>query len=276
MAHPFNSVRQSKVERSRVGALTKGYASGGAVNGPADALGRTAKALATGGSVSMAGKAPKARLDRPGRASGGRTNGKGATVNVIVSPGAGNTPNPLMAAGMPPPPPIGMPAPPPGPPPIPPGLPPGGPPPGMGMGPPPGIRSQGGRAYAKGGAVTSGPAWAEGKAAGTKVTHGPGKNDGKDLGRGKPITYASGGPVKGKPEPKEKPPLKVSPQAPSTPFDEEYDRRGYARPREDYDRAHGGPVEAPAGKKGMGPKFGGGGRGGTARLQKAARAKARR
>lgn len=90
--------------------------------------------------------------------------------------------------------------------------------------PPPGMRSTGGRAYAKGGRVKSGPAWEEGKREGTKVSHSPGKNDLKDIGRGKPITYASGG-----------------------------------------------PVEAP--KNGMGPKLGGGGRGGLARLQKAARAK---
>lgn len=221
MAHPYQSVRQSKVERSRVGSITKGYAAGGAVNASAAELARSAKALATGGAVAMTGKAPKVRLDRPGRASGGRTNSKGATVNVIVSPQGDKPPMP---------PPMMPPLPPPGPPPMPPGLPPGGPPmggpPGM---PPPGIRSMGGRAYAKGGAVKSGLAWAEGRREGTQVSHSGNKNDGKDIGRGKVITYAKGG-----------------------------------------------PINAPKGKAGMGPKFGGGGMGGTARLQKAARAKAKR
>ncbi len=222
MAHPYQSARQSKVERSRVGSITKGYAAGGAVNASAAELARSAKALATGGPVAMAGKAPKARLDRPGRASGGRTNGKGATVNIIV--GGGDKQPPMAGLGMPPP----MP-PPPMPPPIPP-PPPGGPP--MGMppgGPPPGIRSMGGRAYAKGGAVKSGPAYEEGKRNGTQVSHTPGKNDLQELNRGKPITYATGG-----------------------------------------------ATEAPKGKAGMGPKLGGGGRGGLARLQKATRAKGKR
>ena len=63
-------------------------------------------------------------------------------------------------------------------------------------GPPPGIRSSGGRAYAKGGAVKSGPAWDEGRKAGTQVQNNPsGKNDQKDVGRGKPVTYKTGGAV---------------------------------------------------------------------------------
>ncbi len=51
--------------------------------------------------------------------------------------------------------------------------------------------------------------------------------------------------------------------------------RGYEGVQKPIDikRATGGPINAPAGKAGMGPKFGGGGRGGTARLQKAAMAK---
>ena len=43
----------------------------------------------------------------------------------------------------------------------------------------PGIRRHGGRSYAKGGAVKSGPTWGEGKRAGTQVQHQDGKDDGK-------------------------------------------------------------------------------------------------
>jgi hypothetical protein len=227
MAHPFQEHRQSKVEHSRVGSLTKGYASGGAVHSDAAQDRKLIKKMMAQHEreegEDMGGKQPKNRLDRPSRASGGRV--KGATVNINISPRADpSPPNPLAAAGMPLPPPGGMPALPPGPPPIPPGPPPGGPP----M-KPPGIMSSGGRAYARGGGVKSGPAYEEGKREGTQVTHSGNKNDGKDVGRGKPVTYATGG-----------------------------------------------PINAPAGKKGMGPKFGGGGRGGLARLQKAARAKAAR
>lgn len=78
------------------------------------------------------------------------------------------------------------------------------------------------------------------------VEHMPGKMDGKDIGRGKPITYGKGGKVK---------------------------------------RATGGPVEAPHHpKKGlgpitsdkgpMGPNFKAGGHSGKARIRKAAKAEA--
>lgn len=222
MAHPYQNVRQSKVERSRVGSITKGYATGGAVFDDVPRQATSGQTMATGGAA-LSGRAPKARLDRPGRANGGRAN-KPVNVNVIVSPREGSSPpNPLAAAGMPLPP-TGMPAPPPMPPGPPPGA--GGPP----M-PPPGMRSTGGRAYAKGGRVKSGPAWEEGIKAGTQVSHSGNKDDatgpyGKNINRGKPVTYASGG-----------------------------------------------PINAPSGKSGMGPKLAGGGRGGLARLQKAARAK---
>lgn len=156
MAHPYSAHRQTKVEHDRVGHITKDYASGGAV---------------------------------VERAHGGRANKGGATVNVIVAPSDGDKP-PMPMAGVGP-----MPAPPmpiAKPPMVPPGagIPPGGPP--MPGGP---IRSQGGRTgYAKGGAVP-GPAWKEGIKNGTKVANSPGKNDGKDIGRKRVITYATGGPV---------------------------------------------------------------------------------
>ena len=62
---------------------------------------------------------------------------------------------------------------------------------------PPGMppRHAGGRAYAKGGAVKPGAGWTESERTKTQVQHAPGKNDTKDLGRGKPITYATGGAI---------------------------------------------------------------------------------
>lgn len=190
MSHPFANVRQSKVERSRVPSLTKGYASGGTVTAAVSpkvagkVSGVAAAGYADGGAV-------KPRLDRPQRAKGGRV-GK-TTVNVIVAPQGDQAKPPmppvagLGPAGPVPPPMVKPPmAPPPGP-----MAGPGGPPPGMPMPP----RSQGGRTYASGGAVKSGPAFEEGKREGTQVSHDPGKNDLKDVGRKRVITYATGGAV---------------------------------------------------------------------------------
>lgn len=218
MAHPHANVRQSKVEHSRVGSLTKGYASGGAVS-PEKAVHAHEAKMHKGvpkTKFAMGGAVTGTRLDRPARAKGGRV-GKGTNVNIVIAPQGGQAPMPGVAAG---PPPVPV-RPPMADPPMPPGPPPN-------MGPPPGmpIRSHGGRTYATGGAVKPGPAYEEGKRLGTKVQHAPGKDDQGDVNRPRVITYATGG-----------------------------------------------PVEAPKGKKGMGPKFEGGGRGGLARLQKAARAK---
>ena len=58
-----------------------------------------------------------------------------------------------------------------------------------------GPRRTGGRAYASGGAVKDGPTWKEGVRNGTQPMNTPGKNDGKDLHRGKPVTYKTGGAV---------------------------------------------------------------------------------
>lgn len=235
MAHPFQSVRQSKVEHGRVGRMTSGYAKGGGVHSD-EAQDRKLikKMLAEHEVGEVEGGARKSRADRPGRARGGRApkgKHKGVNVNVIVAPQNGANKEPLLpppglAAGVPPPSPMPMAKPPMMPPP-------GGPPPGLGPMaggppmPPPGasmpIRSHGGRAYAKGGRVES--TFEEGRRAGTQVQHSPGKNDQADVGRGKPITYKTGG-----------------------------------------------AIEAPV-KGGMGPKFTGGGRGGMARLEKAERAK---
>lgn len=108
------------------------------------------------------------------RARGGKV-GK-TNINIIVTQPEATPPVPLPAlagaGGMPPPP---MPPAPPMAPPVPP-------------------MRNGGRAYASGGSVK-----AQSIRNGTPVQHSPGKNDTKDLGRGKPITYAKGGKVKGYP-----------------------------------------------------------------------------
>lgn len=192
MTHPFGNIRQHDVERSRVAHISRGYATGGAVSSevPVDRKsgGRTGKSLA----LKMEGGVAKSRADRPGRAKGGRAPKAKTNVNVIIAPqGAPNSP----AAGMAGPPGLS--------PPKPPMLPPAGPPPGMPM-PPPGMagppgmppRANGGRTYATGGGVNSGTkVFNASMKAGTQMMHSDGKNDGKQLGRGKPVTYATGGPV---------------------------------------------------------------------------------
>lgn len=217
MAHPFSEHRQSKVEHSRVGRVAKGYASGGAVHDDAKEDATQIKRMVKPSALKVEGKKATARMDRPNRARGGRT----GTVNVIIAPQEGaNRPAPPAAV----PAPAGV-APVPMTPP--PRLPPPGPMPPAGAGAPPmPLRNTGGRAYARGGAVRSGPAYDEGKREGTQVQHDPGKNDLKDVGRGKPITYKRGGAIEA--------PAKTAPKTP--------------------------------------PKLDGGGRGGKARLQKAARA----
>jgi hypothetical protein len=197
MAHPFVEHRQSKVERSRVGHITKGYAAGGAVHSDEAEDKALIRKEVKKTALKVDGKKPKVRADRPGRARGGRAPKKSGktNVNVIVAGHGGQPPAPPMM----PPPGLGA-APPPAMPPRPPmGPPPGAvPPPGLGAGmPPPGMppRRAGGRAYAKGGAVKSGPAWDEGRRNGTQVQHTDGKGDGKDIGRGRVVTYKTGGKV---------------------------------------------------------------------------------
>jgi hypothetical protein len=137
------------------------------------------------------------------RARGGRIKKPHTQVNVMIAPqhpmGPGAMPGPVPmpaagpppAAAMPPRPPM---VPPQGAPMAPPQmmapqmLPPGAPPP---------IRNRGGRTYARGGAVKDGPAWKEGLRNGTQVSHSPGKNDTAKIGRGRPITYKTGGAVEG-------------------------------------------------------------------------------
>ena len=152
MGHPYQNLRQSKVERSRVDKITDGYDHPDA---PQDkALVRTmvkAKALrARGGKID--GKHAAPRLDKYAR--GGKVKGKGSTnVNVIIAPQGGGAGAGAGAAVMPKPPMPAMPPPPmAGPPGAPPGA--GGPPMPPGMMP----HARGGRAYATGGKVKSGRA----------------------------------------------------------------------------------------------------------------------
>ncbi len=189
----------------------------------------------------MAGGPVKARLDRKPRAAGGRAKHKGKTVvNVNVGhPGGAMPPIPL-AAGAPPGAPPMMPPRPPMAPPMagPPGMPPGGMPPGMPPGAPM-MHKDGGRVKrAHGGSVKDGPTWKEGLKNGTQVSGSPGKNDLKDVGRGKAITYAKGG--------------KVAP--------------GFAI--KEGKPARGGDKLGVESSEGGGPKLRGGAEGGLARLDK--------
>lgn len=98
------------------------------------------------------GDAPKMRMDRPGRARGGKVNGKGTKINIIIAPqGAGGASAGAMPPGGPPvmPPPQAVRPPMPAPP-----MAAGAPPPGVGLPPPqPGpMRKDGGRVHMTAGA----------------------------------------------------------------------------------------------------------------------------
>lgn len=189
MAHPYSEHRDHKVGKSRASTIARGkYATGGAVK---LAKPRHEASQIREDDMRPEGGKTKHRMDRPRRAKGGRVGKKGSTVNVIVnaSPKEGG---PAML----PPPPMGGPMAPPPPMPRPPMGPPG---PGVAAGPTPGLGGAGmppPPMRAKGGRVKSGPAWDEGKRLGTQVSHDPGKNDGKDIGRKKVVTFATGGKVK--------------------------------------------------------------------------------
>jgi hypothetical protein len=188
MSHPMNHARQHHVEKSRVSHLTKGYKSGGAVRHSEAEDKKPGKKKAKA-DLHADGEKSKHRADRPHRAKGGKVKGKSnakTVVNVITGghPAGGAVPPMpvppppgIGGAAMPPPMAAKPPMPPMGPPPGAGGLPPGGPPP-MPM-------------RAKGGAVKS-----IGMDVGTKVQHQRGKGDLEQLGRGKQVTFKSGGRVR--------------------------------------------------------------------------------
>jgi len=203
MAHPHNEHRAHHVEHRRVAHITKGYG-GHSIGSPhrADHTDEPedralVKAMVKPGALKHKphGGKVKHRLDKPHRAKGGRVKHAKTNVNVIVGHGGPSGPPPMpvpvpaagpVAAVPRPPmagPMLGMA----------PALPPGGPmlpPPGA---PPMGPRKAGGRTYKSGGRVGAMPGYASTKKHATAVQHTDGKKDGKDIGRGRQITYKRGG-----------------------------------------------------------------------------------
>lgn len=180
MSHPYAGVRQNKVEHSRVGRITKGYASGGAVIQDQDDRKVRKMSASQERETNPEGGVSPHRMDRPSRAKGGRVKGNAKTIVNVITGGhpATGTPPP-----MPPAPPMGIAGPPPGAMP-----PPGGPP--MSAPPPMPMRAKGGR-------VNSGTkVFEEGKRNGTKVTHDLGHNDIPDMNRKRVVTFKTGGGVK--------------------------------------------------------------------------------
>jgi hypothetical protein len=122
---------------------------------------------------------------------------------------------------------------------------------------------------ARGGRIKDGPAWNEGLKNGTQPQHADGKMDGKDIGRGRVVTFKTGGGVVkfraggGKVE------------TPGTAGPGSSYKPTYARTKEplapDVKRAMGGRAEAPKGVESA-SKLPGGSGGGEARLAKEHRA----
>lgn len=205
MAHPYSAHRQTAKEHSRVGHIVKGYKSGGAVK----EIGKKSLALhkSEHKELDAEGDGAKHRMDRPKRAKGGKVKGKHnarTIVNVITGhPGGGAAPPP-MPAGIAP---AEMAPPPPAPPmamkPPMPGL-------GAGMPPPPGMpmRKSGGRVQTPAGSGVAkntrdaeknhgSPVFNQSIRNGTQISGtGNNKSDGKDLDRGRAVSFKSGGKVK--------------------------------------------------------------------------------
>jgi hypothetical protein len=125
-----------------------------------------------------------------------------------------------------------------------------------------GPRKAGGRTYKRGGAVKDGPAWNEGKRNGTQVQHADGKQDGANIGRGKPITFRKGGRVH----------RDEGGAIQSSSKEREVEPNSVAGGSMQNKRATGGPVEHPV-HGGMAPDLHAGAGGGLGRLRKAKRAK---
>ena len=214
MAHPFNEKRADKVQKSRVGKIVKGYATGGGVHSDEAEDRKLIRKEVKKSALRADGGSVKARADKVSRAKGGRIRSKGTNINVIIAP-SGEKP-PMAGLGpMPPAPPMAAPPMPPKPPMMPPSPGAMGPPPGMGGMPMMPPRSDGGRAYKKGGAVkdkmsgekkhgkkvnpfkmrASGGAVSDSSKGGTQVQHSGNKSDAQNIGRGPVITRATGGPI---------------------------------------------------------------------------------
>lgn len=240
MSHPFAQHRQTAKEHSRVGHITKGYAKGGAVHEDAKQDRKLIKKMMKS-ELHADGDKSKHRMDRPKRAKGGRVKkGNAKTIVNVITGGhpAGGAIPPMPAPPMGVAPAGAMPAPAVVPHPMP------MPPPGAGPGGPAPMPMR-----AKGGRVNQGsPVYEEGKRNGTQVQHRDGKDDQKDIGRRRVVTFMAGGRVK------KSDGGDCGPQMPT--------------------RAKGGRVESPDGvaKATMLP---GGGGGGEARLAKAHRAERR-
>ncbi len=150
--------------------------------------------------------------------------------------------------------------------------PPGAMPPGGAMPPRPMMPAPGMPMRARGGRIKDGPAFQEGLRAGTQVSHTDGKSDGKNIGRGRVVTFKTGGGV-------------IRPfraggggvgqtsgtAGPGLPYKPTYKRTKEPLAPDVEGRAAGGKIESP---KGVAPatKLPGGSGGGEARLVKERRA----
>lgn len=117
-----------------------------------------------------------------------------------------------------------------------------------------------GDAYKGGGRVKDGPAYQEGLKAGTQVQHSDGKSDGKDIGRGRVVTFRAGGKV-GQTSGTAGPGVSYKPT----------EKRTKEPLAPEVKRAMGGKIEAPKGVEAA-SKLPGGSGGGEARLAKEHRA----
>lgn len=187
MSHPMNAHRQSKVEHSRVGHITRGYASGGTVNRTEDDAKVRKMSASQEREVNPEGGVSPRRADRPMRARGGRAGKKGNSKTIVNVITGGDKAAPPPAMGIAGPPPGAMPPPPmAAKPPMP--MPPPGP--GPGMPPPMPMRAKGGR-------VNAGTkVFEQSKRSGTAVSHDAGKSDLPDMNRKRVVTFATGGGVK--------------------------------------------------------------------------------
>jgi len=114
MAHPMNHVRQSKIEHSRVGHITRGYKSGGAVKHSDEKQDRKLVKSMIDKAIHPEGAKSKHRMDRPHRAKGGRVGKKKGNAATIVNVITGGHPAGGAVPPGPPPPPMGIAGPPPG------------------------------------------------------------------------------------------------------------------------------------------------------------------